>query len=206
MHDPDVFASFAVGNKRDPFSIGRKLGLAVESHPAIDQFCSSTFDRQGVNIAEQFEYDTLSVRRNIQREPRSLVCGEFYFSRRLQRQSFLLVLFLVLLFVFFILIILSHRIQRPRLNSPAGSAENHRQRRKPHRQTASCDLLRVHALSSVLRPVDSLEPRIRRRPNRRPGPASVAGGQARYAVSLRRSFSCSAQADPLPRFSSLAPR
>ena len=118
MHDPEVFAALAVGNKRDPLSIGRKLWLAVERHPAIDQLCRSAFDRQRVNVTEQFEHNGFSIRRNIQREPRSLVRRELDLSRGLQRQPLLLVLFLVLLFVFLFLLILSRGVLRLRLSGP----------------------------------------------------------------------------------------
>src|SRR3984893_7300713 len=33
-HYPDVLAPFAVGEKRDPLTVRRKLRLAVKSHPA----------------------------------------------------------------------------------------------------------------------------------------------------------------------------
>src|SRR5262249_52505027 len=103
LHDPDVFAAFAVGKKCDPFAVGRESRLAVEGHSAVDQLGLAAFDGNRVNVADQFQDHGLAVRRDVGRHPGSFIGGELDFALGLELETFLLVLFFILLFVFFVL-------------------------------------------------------------------------------------------------------
>src|SRR5258708_4078853 len=165
MHDPDVFAALAIGDECDPLAVRRKSRLAVESHTTIDQLGFSAADWQGVDVTEQFEHNGLTVGRNVQREPGALVGGEFDLAVRLERQAFLLFLF-VLLFVFFcvflsflvsvfliLVLLLRPGIVELREDARRARACNHgkdrRQDDKPHARTRASHLLQVHSCSSV---------------------------------------------------------
>src|SRR5213082_3020124 len=44
VHDPDVFAAIAVGEKSNPFAVGRSVGLAVDSDAAVDELGFAALD------------------------------------------------------------------------------------------------------------------------------------------------------------------
>src|SRR5579871_6678498 len=151
FHDPDVVAAFAIREKRDPLSIGRKSRLAVKRHSAGDQLRLSAFNRERVNIAKQFEDDRLAVGRDVERKPRSFIGGELNLAVALQRQRRLfLVLFVLVVFLFFLFLFLlflgSKQARRPK------QAQRKSQRHHPHAESPPSELGRVH--SSLLQFAD----------------------------------------------------
>ncbi len=143
LHDPDVFAAFAVREKSNPLTIGRKSWLAVERHSAVNQLGLAAFDRQRIDVAYQFERDGLSVRRDIQRKPGAFVGGEGNLAVGLQRQAFFLVFLLILLFIFLLFFLRDFLRVSPR-NS--GEAETERQNHHIHHKRPPVGLHAVHAV------------------------------------------------------------
>src|SRR5215467_12408940 len=102
LHDPNVVASLAVGEKRNPFPIGREPWLAVKGHAAGNQLCLAAFDGQRIDVAKHFEYDRFAIWRDIQREPSPFVRRELNLAVALEwKRGLLLVLFLLVVFLFF---------------------------------------------------------------------------------------------------------
>ena len=152
MNDPDIFAAFAIGNKRYPLPIRRKLRLAVERHAAGNQLGLPALDRQRVEISHQLEHNSLAIRRNIQRKPRAFIGREGDLAVGLQRQTLFLVLLVILLVVFFLIFLIFVLIRLLRDYSARGvrkfvlkcrwgrsgashrSAHRHNQRRSHHRR------------------------------------------------------------------------
>ena len=133
MHDPDVLAAFAIGDKGDPLAVGRKTRLAVERHAAVDQLGFAALDRQRVDVAEQLEHDGLAVGRDVQRQPGALIGGEFDFAVGLERQAllfFLVVLFLSSFFSSF-LSLSGARRHRPASQGAAPGCTSRQTRRRP---------------------------------------------------------------------------
>ena len=77
---------------------GENLGWLSKDMPPVNQFGLTTFDRQRINVAEQFESDGLAVWRDIERKPGAFVGGEGDLAIGLQRQTFFFVLLFVLSF------------------------------------------------------------------------------------------------------------
>ena len=138
MHDEDVFAAFAVGEEGDPLAVGRKFGLAVEGHAAVDQFGLATFDRKRVDVADQFEGNRLAVRGNIQRKPGAFIGSELDFVIRLERQPFFLVFLLFFLFFLFVFLL-------SRYGAAESEAQHHTEKDKPRGQAAPTALHHAHA-------------------------------------------------------------
>src|SRR5260370_17532284 len=99
MHDPDVLAAFAVGEKRDPLPVRRKLRLTVEGYASGDHFRLPAFDREGVNISGEFEDNGFAVRPDVQRKPRTFIAGELDFRVGLTGHSFFSAFLSILLLV-----------------------------------------------------------------------------------------------------------
>jgi hypothetical protein len=105
MHDPDVVAAFAIGNEGDPLAVGRKARLAVEGHAAINQLGFAALDRKRVDVAQEFEGESLAIGRGVERKPGAFIGGEGHFAIGLQGQRFFLVLLCVFLFVLLVLVL-----------------------------------------------------------------------------------------------------
>ena len=193
MNHPDVLAAIAIRNKRDPLAVRRKSRLAVERHPARNQFRLAALDRQRINVAEQLEHDRLAVGRHIQRQPRSLIRRELDLPVRLQRQLLVFVLVVLLVFVVFLFIlfifllrggVLRGGIIRPaRAASPPQGSHRRQNRREPSR---SPQATAAHKRSSASKPFPTLQFMLHNESTtKRNGARCTPSGAKLYSASLR---------------------
>ena len=130
MNQPEIVAAAPVADKHNLLPIGRKARLAIPRRPARQALRIAAGRGHQVQIAQQIEYDLLSVRRNIYGHPRSFIRRKRHLASRLQRQRF--VFLLILLFVFLLVRGLRLILLRPRRGRVRTGTRKNQDRRKRH--------------------------------------------------------------------------
>lgn len=73
VHHPEVLRAVAIGDERDPGTVRREPRLRVEGHARRERLRVTPVDGERVQIARQFEDESASVRRDVERDPRAFV-------------------------------------------------------------------------------------------------------------------------------------
>ncbi len=110
VDQPQVVGAVSIAHECHALAVGRIARLTVERHARREGLRFAPLDRQRVEVANQVEKNRLAVRRDIDRDPGSLVGRELDRPVRLERQTMgllpgglFLILFAGLLFVFSLL-------------------------------------------------------------------------------------------------------
>ena len=85
-HHPQVVPPAAVRDEDDLRAIGAEARLAVEGRAGQERCRGPALDRQGVEVAQQVEHQSRSVRTDIDRHPGAFAGGEADLASGLQRE------------------------------------------------------------------------------------------------------------------------